>query len=280
MDRATYSTNNSSVTNFYGWNQRTDAQPAAREKNLKGRHSSSPIVVSSNTVLRGLSQRHFDILRPHLRRVHLAKEQFLYQQDDELCSVYFPESAVVSEFHILDDGRMVEVSITGREGAIGIACLYGSERVANCVQVSQAGYALKIESSILQKLSRQDPTLASELYPTLAAYIRQISQKAVCNMYHSVAERFCTWLLMLHDRCAKQTLKLTHEQIARTLGVYRPSVTCIALDMRKKGLIDYSRGGITIKNRELMENSACGCYFELDHDLTLPQAVASVNAAM
>ena len=68
---------------------------------------------------------------------------------------------------------------------------------------------------------------------------------------------------MLHDRCRKPTLKLTHEQIARTLGVYRPSVTCIALEMRKKGLIDYSRGGITILKRGEIEAAACGCYEEL-----------------
>jgi Mn-dependent DtxR family transcriptional regulator len=94
-------------------------------------------------------------------------------------------------------------------------------------------------------------------------YIRQISQRAICNMYHSVKERFCTWLLMLQDRSGKKTLKLTHEQIARTLGVYRPSVTCIALEMRADGLIDYSRGGITIKDRKGMEEAACPCYFEM-----------------
>ena len=94
-------------------------------------------------------------------------------------------------------------------------------------------------------------------------YIRQISQRAICNMYHSVKERLCTWLLLVQDRCGKKTLKLTHEQIARILGVYRPSVTCIALEMRKDNLIDYSRGGLSIRNREKMEDSACDCYLEL-----------------
>ena len=126
------------------------------------------------------------------------------------------------------------------------------------------GNVLKIESAILRKLSKLNPELPVLFHTTLENYIRQISQKAVCNMYHSVEERFCTWLLMVQDRCSKETLKLTHEQIARTLGVYRPSVTCIALDMRKKKLIDYSRGGISIRDRRQMEDIACGCYTELD----------------
>jgi len=240
---------------------------AATEKISRRRtasNGSSPVVSSENQVLNSIPHRLFEALRPHLRRIYVAKEQFLFQQDDELEYVYFPETAVISEFHILDDGRMVEVSITGHEGAIGIATLYRARRISNCVQVTQAGNVLKIESSLLKKLSRLHPELPLLMHTYLENYIRQISQKAVCNMYHSVEERFCTWLLMVQDRCGSSMLKLTHEQIARTLGVYRPSVTCIALDMRKKRLIDYSRGGISIRDRDQMQDFACGCYTELE----------------
>jgi CRP-like cAMP-binding protein len=242
------------------------SRSAASRKNPAS-FASAPVTNSGNTVLKQLPGRIFDALKPHLRRMYVSKEQFLFQQDDELEYVYFPETAVISEFHILDDGRMVEVSITGKEGAIGVATLYHADRVANCVQVTQGGNVLRIESSLLRKIGKQFPELSLLLFSTLENYIRQISQKAVCNMYHSVEERFCTWLLMVHDRCGKEMLKLTHEQIARTLGVYRPSVTCIALDMRKKRLIDYSRGGISIRDREKMESIACGCYAELDDRL-------------
>ena len=228
---------------------------------------STPVTVTENIVLNALPKRLFDLIKPHLRRLFVAKEQFLFQQDDELEYVYFPETAVISEFHILDDGRMVEVSITGKEGVIGIGTLYQAEHISNCVQVTQAGNVLKIESAILRKVAKLNPELAILLHAYLENYIRQISQKAVCNMYHSVEERFCTWLLMVQDRCGNEMLKLTHEQIARTLGVYRPSITCIALDMRKKRLIDYSRGGISIRDRRQMEDYACGCYSELDHHL-------------
>ena len=233
-------------------------------KNLKAGFASAPIVAADNEVLRALPSRLFDLLKPHLRRMYVVKEQYLYQQDDELDYVYFPETAVISELHILDDGRMVEVSITGHEGVVGITTLFQATRISNCVQVAQAGNVLRIETSVLKKLSRIEVELPLHLQATLQTYIRHLSQKAVCNMYHSVEERLCTWLLMLQDRCGKDSLKLTHEQIARTLGVYRPSVTCIALDMRQKSMIDYSRGGILIKDRRKIETTACPCYSELD----------------
>lgn len=242
----------------------TDGYKTAAAARQRTAATTSPVISSNNAILGTLPQSLFQLLRPSLRRLFLKKEQFLIQQDDLLEYVYFPETAVISEFHILDDGRMIEVSLVGREGAVGLSTLHSSSRTANCVQVSQAGSMLRIESSVLRRLGRLEPDLLVRLHSYLDDYIRQISLKAVCNTYHSIEERFCTWLLMLHDRCGSQpTLKLTHEQIARSLGVYRASVTCTAIELRREALISYSRGGISIKDRRQLEKRACHCYFEM-----------------
>ena len=128
------------------------------------------------------------------------------------------------------------------------------------MQVTQAGNVLKIESAILRKLSKLNPELPVLFHTTLENYIRQISQKAVCNMYHSVEERFCTWLLMVHDRAGDQPLALTHERISRHLGTRRAGVTSAATALRDRGVIDYTRGHIRVTDREALEAAACECY--------------------
>lgn len=217
----------------------------------------------NNHVLRDLPKPLLDEIRPNLRRTYLQKDSYVYQQDDTLDDVYFPESAILSELHILDDGKMVEVSMTGVEGSLGIAALFSIDHIPNCVQASQSGTVLKIESALLRKLLSRHSELAEHLSKPFGSYMRQLSQRAVCNMYHSVSERFCTWLLMMDDRCERGALKLTHEQIARSLGVYRPSVTCIALEMRDAGTIDYTRGSLSILDRSKIEEIACSCYLDL-----------------
>ncbi|CAN5468897.1 Crp/Fnr family transcriptional regulator [soil metagenome] len=204
------------------------------------------------------------ILAPSLKPVMLTKEQFIYQEDDRLDYVYFPTTAVISEFKMLEDGRMVEIAVMGREGAVGLSSIFSDTHLApNCTQVSQAGMAMRLDAATFEKLLRSNEGLRDGLNRFVNLYIKQISQKAICNMYHSVKERLCTWLLMLQDRCGRSTLNLTHEQIARTLGVYRPSITCIAQELRDMKLINYSRGGISISNRRKVEQSACTCYLEL-----------------
>jgi hypothetical protein len=53
---------------------------------------------------------------------------------------------------------------------------------------------------------------------------------------------------------------MTHEQIAIMLGVRRESVTQAALKLQTAGAIRYSRGHITVFEREELEKSVCECY--------------------
>lgn len=235
------------------------------QERLEARRKDSNVPLWGNLILSSLPQDIKKLIEPSLRPVTLTKEQFIYQEGDELEFIYFPETAVISEFKILEDGRMVEIAVTGREGAIGLTSLFSDAHLSpNCCQVSQAGSAKKIDIETFDKLLRSNDQLRTAMSRFVDQYIRQISQKAICNMYHSVKERLCTWLLMVQDRCGRTTLNLTHEQIARTLGVYRPSITCIAQELRRARLINYSRGGISISDRKGTERVACTCYFELD----------------
>jgi CRP-like cAMP-binding protein len=92
------------------------------------------------------------------------------------------------------------------------------------------------------------------------ALMMQISQTALCNRLHSVEQRLSRWLLMCHDRSASDELTLTQEFLSIMLGVNRPTVTNAALFLQGGGFIKYTRGKLTITDREGLEDFACDCY--------------------
>jgi CRP-like cAMP-binding protein len=221
-----------------------------------------------NKLLAALPQPALDRISRYLKPVSLRRDEYIYQPDDQVDFVYFPQSAVFSGYQMLNDGRTIEIALTGCESAIGIPSVFSRCRATDWTQVCTAGTALKIDSEIFRAVAALESPVKALLNDQINSYIRQISNKVICNTHHSVEERLCTWLLMLEDRCGTASLKLTQEQIARVLGVFRPSVTCIAQNLRERGLIDYVRGRITLRDRTELIKAACSCYSEFRVDCT------------
>ena len=90
--------------------------------------------------------------------------------------------------------------------------------------------------------------------------ITQMSQTAVCNRHHSIDQQLCRWLLLSLDRLSDNTLTMTQELIANMLGVRREGVTEAAGKLQRLGVIDYSRGHITVLDRPKLETLSCECY--------------------
>lgn len=218
---------------------------------------------TNNQLIAALPESFYEELLPFLESVSLASGDYLYQPCDEVEYLYFPETAVVSEFQILEDGRMLEIAMTGSDGMLGLLPMYDSGKATNWTQVSVAGTAAKISSRTFEKKIARRAEIQKQLFEYINQYVRQISQRSVCNSYHVIEQRFCSWLLMIQDRKKSNKIPLTQEQIARSLGVHRPSLTHIAQNLRAKKIIDYVRGKIYILNRAELENSACGCFSEI-----------------
>jgi CRP-like cAMP-binding protein len=195
-----------------------------------------------------------------METVYLASGEYIFQPDDFVQHIYFPETAVVSEFQILEDGKTNEVIMTGNEGAIGINSIFYAHPSPNWTQVLISGKALRMDAEICRREMNSLPNFRAGFYEYLNKYIAQITQRVICNNHHSVEERLCCWLLMIHDRCGSDTLSLTQEQIAHFLGVHRPSITLITQSLREKAIIDYVRGKIFILDRYKLEYASCSCY--------------------
>jgi CRP-like cAMP-binding protein len=107
---------------------------------------------------------------------------------------------------------------------------------------------------------RRGGALQSLLLRYTHALMTQISQSAVCNVRHGIDGRLARWLLMYHDRLERDEFELTHEFMSHMLGVRRAGVSTAAGVLQKRGLIDYRRGHVRIKDRPALEDYACECY--------------------
>lgn len=229
-----------------------------------------------NQLLSSLPQEEYKRLLPNLELVSLNFKQIIYAPDEAIDYVYFPNSGIISLVNVTKDGRTVEVAMVGNEGMAGIPVFLRADKTP-CLAISQVvGDAMRMKTDVFKREVTPGTSLYNLLLRYTQALLNQISQSVACNCLHPVEGRLCRWLLMSHDRVKSNQFMLTQELLSQMLGVRRASVSEVAATLQKAGLIRYTRGKMTILDREGLESSSCECYRvvkeEFDRLLGTPDA--------
>jgi hypothetical protein len=88
----------------------------------------------------------------------------------------------------------------------------------------------------------------------------QTAQLSACNAAHGVQQRVARWLLMAQDRCGSDALPLTHDILARMLGIRRATVTDCIIALEREGILEKARSLIQIVDRPRLKDASCSCY--------------------
>jgi CRP-like cAMP-binding protein len=213
-----------------------------------------------NRLLAALPDAEYQRLIPHLEHVSLSLKQVLYEVGEPIEYVYFPHQSIVSALSTMEDGSMVEVGLVGNDGIVGIPAALGDNITATTAMVQVPDSAMRMKASLLKSEFQRGGSLQSLLLRYMQAQHAFVSQNAACNRLHYLEGRLARWLLLVCDRVGSNELPLTHEFMAQMLGVRRAGVTEAANMLQQSGLIRYTRGKITILNRQELEAASCECY--------------------
>jgi len=230
---------------------------------------------TTNRLLAALPKADYKRMMSRMERVLLENKTLAYDVDKAIKFVYFPLTGVFSLVTIMEDGVGVEVATIGNEGIVGLPLFLGVDRTSGKAFTQVPGDFLRMTADAFRKEIRRKGPLTQTLQLYTQALMVQISQGMACNGVHSIRQRCARWLLMTQDRVAAETFPLPQEFLALMLGVRRAGVNKVATELKKTGLIQYSRGVIRILKRKELENMSCECYQvvnrEFDRLLGSPQ---------
>jgi CRP-like cAMP-binding protein len=213
-----------------------------------------------NRLLAALPTEVYDQFVPSLELVSLTLKQLLYQPNRAIPYVYFPLTAVASLVTLMQDGQKVEVSTVGNEGMVGLPVFLGAETISAEAFTQIAGQAMRMSAVVFRGHALQPGPLQNLLLLYTQALFTQMAQSLACNSLHRIEQRCARWLLMSQDRVRSAQFPLTQEFLAQMLGVRRAGVSEVASRLQQEGLIQYTRGIITILNRAGLEAASCECY--------------------
>ena len=76
-----------------------------------------------NQILSALKPDEYERLSPHLEPVAIGLGMVIHEIDQPVDYVYFPLNSVISLVKQMQDGRIIEVGLVGKDGMSGMAAL-------------------------------------------------------------------------------------------------------------------------------------------------------------
>jgi CRP-like cAMP-binding protein len=214
-----------------------------------------------NTLLKALDQ---DIVaRLRLQPVTFKVKHKIENPSDSIDHLYFLEEGMASMTTTFKDGSQVEVGMFGYESVIGVSALMGTKKSLNRVytQIAGHGYSCHVDDA------RREFQLGGHFQFLALRYVQaqlvQAMQSTGCNAKHNFEQRLARWLLICADRAHLDTFKISHEFLADMLGGRRPTISTTARILKRKGLIEYTRGEIRILDVPGLTKTSCECYLTI-----------------
>ena len=218
-----------------------------------------------NALLRYCTADDFALLQPFLSRTHLELRMPLYEPNQPIHYVYFPEGGVCSIVAEQEAGDKVEVGLFGYEGMSGAPVILGAGQSpqASMIQINGApGFQIGA-ADFIAACDRSGPLLKLMLRFVQAMNV-QAASTAAANAHYALLERLARWLLMCHDRVDGDHLDLTHDFMSMMLAVRRSSVTVTLHTLEGTQAIRAVRGTVTVLDRNRLEEIAGESYGEAE----------------
>ena len=221
----------------------------------------SPAAVPiSNRLLDRLPAKDRAQVMLHCERVALSVDEIIGRPGEPIRHVHFPIDSCISLLVPMGGSSILEVALVGREGMYGVPLALGVADSTVLAVAQGSGDSWRMAASAFRRDLARLPSLRSAVDLYIHVLMSQLGRTAGCNRFHVVEQRVARWLLVSSDRARSPTFQMTHELLARMLGVRRVGVTEAASALQDRALIGYKRGVITVVNRRGLERASCGCY--------------------
>ncbi len=229
----------------------------------------------ANTVIAALPARARQNLLADARFVEMRAPAVLARAGTPMDHAWFPTTGVISVLTPQAHGRTLEIDMIGFESVLDAGCALGVTAPAFDAEVQVTGHAWCIETKALAAHMQASTLLRNALVRRLYLSLAKVAQRSVCSSFHTLQQQLCRWLLMSQDRSGSPDVLMTHERLARLLGVRRAGVSTAAGLLQAAGLIRYTRGHILVLDRRGLLAGACDCYAQ---DLATQDALAGAPA--
>ena len=216
--------------------------------------------IRRNRILAGLPAAEYELLASSLEAKELYLGDAIAQTGEAITQLHFPVTGAISIVNQQENGRIVEVTVIGREGCSGATIVQGSETSPSVALVQVGGTAIALSASSITQRSDRLPYLSKALARYTLLLYRHSVISVGCSQFHSSSQRVARWLKAHWHRTGLESFPFTTTFFAAQVGINEKTVSEVLDAFEREGLVRLTRQNITIANQSVLADQSCPCF--------------------
>ncbi len=201
------------------------------------------------------------IFLPRRKPQYFQKDQTIYTPEDAADSLFLVIEGSVKLSRISEGGRETVLDFCPRDAFFGASSLTGNRYRGEMAVAIENCAVMEWSTDELARIMMQTPELGPSLLRVLAKKLFDAGSRIESLAIDQISQRLVKVLLRLGEHFGERVnssrvhvMPVTHELLAKYVGTSREIVTQHMSQMRRQGLLEYSRTGIEFDPLELQKS--------------------------
>lgn len=215
-------------------------------------------------VFKELGDEHLQKIAPLTSFHRFTEKQVIYMPSDPRARLYAIVSGKVKLAEVSPEGKELVLCVLGKGDVFGELCLFDHGPHNTLATAIEDSEIFTVKCSDLANFMTEDAALVKALGKHVGEKIRILEEKLSELVFKDVSQRLAGLLIDLaHDYGRKLPsgeqvieMKITHQDLAGLIGSTRETTTTTLNQFREKGLIDFRRHEIIVRDLEGLEKAA------------------------
>lgn len=190
----------------------------------------------------------------------VARGRPLVTQGEVVTGVVFVGSGRLRVIRTMDDGRILSLGYRGPGDMIGEGALGRSMEHRESVVSAEEVEALVIPVPAVRTIMASDIAFATGVMATILSRHYDAEDRLASMLFRNVEARLAEFLLSSAQRWGIPDPRgvliaapLTHQEMASMIGSTRETVTLTLGELRRKGIIDFDRRRVVVRDRDALK---------------------------
>jgi len=207
-------------------------------------------LLKASDIFGGLDDEQMQCVEKATVMTRCERGRLIYTPDEPTEALFLLKKGKVNVFRLTPDGRKLITAVITPGTLFGNMAFTGSTLGESFAESTEDSLLCVMSRHDLEQLITRYPVIGIRLLDILSSRTRELEARLEEGLLRDMQSRVAAALLRLCERQGSAEVRVTHQELADSLGTYRETVTHTLGGFQDRGFVALERSRICIRDAE------------------------------